>query len=155
MLSRYERLSSAISEISRLINRISAEVMKDYGLKGAWAKYLLVMHRHKTGITAARLCLLCERNKSDVSRALAELEELGLIMKLSGNRYRAKLILTERGSEIATGIARRAMDVITFVGKDISEDEREIFYHSLDSISQNLATIEDGSLSAISPSDNT
>lgn len=147
MLSRYERLSSAISEISRLINRISADVMKAYGLKGSWAKYLLVMHRHRMGLTAARLCLLCERNKSDASRALSELEELGLIMKASNSRYRARLILTERGNEIALGIASRAMEVISFVGKDISEEEREIFYHSLDSISKNLEAIEDGAMS--------
>ena len=146
MLSRYERLSSAISEISRLINRISAEVMKSYELKGSWAKYLLVMQRHRMGITASRLCLLCERNKSDASRALSELEELGLIMKLSSGRYRAKLILTERGNEIATGIASRAMEVIGFVGKDISEDEREILYRSLESISKNLEAIEDGAI---------
>lgn len=146
MLSRYERLSSAISEISRLINRISTEVMKSYGLRGSWAKYLLVMQRHRMGITATRLCLLCERNKSDASRALSELEELGLIMKLSGNRYRARLILTERGNEIATGIANRAMEVISFVGKDITEQEREVFYRSLDSISQNLEAIEDGAV---------
>ena len=146
MLSRYERLSAAISGISRLINKISAEVMKSYGLKGSWAKYLLVMHRHRMGITASRLCLLCERNKSDASRALAELEELGIIMKISSGRYRAKMILTERGTEIASGIALRAMEVISFVGKDISEEERQIFYHSLDAISKNLEAIEDGAL---------
>ena len=146
MLSRYEKLSSAISEISRLINRISADVMKSYGLKGSWAKYLLVMHRHRMGLTAARLCLLCERNKSDASRALAELEELGLIMKVSSNRYRARLILTEHGNEIALGIAKRAMEVISYVGKDISEEERNILYRSLDSISKNLEAIEVGAL---------
>jgi len=146
MLSRYERLSAAISEISRLINKISAEVMKSYGLKGSFAKYLLVMQRHKLGITAARLCLLCERNKADASRALAKLEELGLIIKASSGRYRAKLLLTERGKEIATAISTRAMEVISFVGKDISDEERDSMYRSLETISKNLEAIEDGAL---------
>lgn len=145
MLSRYERLSSAISEITRLINRISADVMKSYGLRGSLAKYLLVMLRNHGGLTASKLCLLCERNKADVSRALSELEMLGLITKASNARYRAKMILTDRGSEIATDIANRAMDVITFAGKDVSEDERETLYRALDSISKNLEAIESGS----------
>ncbi len=144
MISRYERLSSAISEISRLINRISAEVMKEYGLRGSWAKYLLVMRRHKTGITAARLCLLCERNKSDVSRSIAELEELGLVMKISSGRYRVKMVLTERGVEIAEQLSARAMDVISFVGKDITDCDRDVFYRSLESIATNLEAIENG-----------
>lgn len=146
MISRYEKLSSAISEITRLINRISAEVMKDYGLKGSWAKYILVMKRHRTGITATRLGRLCERNKSDVSRSLSELEELGLVIKVTSGRYRVKMALTERGMEIADGLSLRAMEVISYVGKDIKEEEREIFYRLLDSIAKNLEEIEDGKI---------
>lgn len=120
--------------------------MSSYDLRGSLAKYLLVMLRHRTGITATNLCLLCERNKSDASRALAELGELGLIMKISGTRYRAKIILTERGLEIASDIATRSMQVISFAGKDISEEDREVMYSSLESISKNLEAIDEGAL---------
>ena len=144
MIERYEKLTSAISEISRLINKISADVMSDFGLKGTLAKYILVMKRHRMGITATRLTVLCERNKSDVSRALAEMEELGIIFKVSSGRYRIKMALTERGLEIAEKLSERAMEVISYVGKDISDEARETLYNSLDSIAQNLEAIGDG-----------
>ena len=142
MISRYERLTSTIAEISRHINRISTAVMKEYGLRGSWAKYLLVLKRHPAGITAARICNLCERNKADVSRSLAELEELGLISKLSGGSYRARLALTERGVEIANKLEVRANELIAFVGNDISDCDRELLYTSLDSIAKNLEAIK-------------
>lgn len=146
MISRYEKLSSSLSEIGRLIQRLSDRVMKDYGLRGALAKYLLVLRRYKTGVTASRLSTLCERNKADVSRALGELEELGLVRRLSGVSYRAKISLSDKGMEIADSLAIRAGEVIAYVGKDISEEERTIFYHSLESIAKNLEAIDDGAL---------
>lgn len=142
MVSRYEKLSSSLSEISRMINRLSAQTMKDYGMRGTLAKYLLVMKRHKNGITASRLCTLCERNKADVSRALAELEELGLAEHPSGASYRAKFALTEQGYSIATSLELRASELISYVGKDITDEEREIFYRALESIAANLQAVE-------------
>lgn len=144
MISRYERLSSALSEISRIIQRISSQVMSEFGLKGSLAKYLLAIRRNPEGITATALCEVCERNKADVSRSLYELWEMGLVDRVGKGNYRAKIILTPKGRQVADRLYLKAQDFISFVGKDISEIERDIFYRSLESIAANLETIRDG-----------
>ena len=50
------------------------------------------------------------------------------------------------GRELADRLKLRATGFISYVGKDIAEDEREIFYRSLESIASNLEAIEDGAL---------
>lgn len=145
MISRYERLSSVTSEISRLIAKISAEEMKRYGLRGTWARYIIVLREHDSGVTAARLSALTGRNKADVSRAVAELLEHGLVVRTSGG-YRARIMLTDNGRDIADALHARAIELIEFIGKDISEEDRHVLYRSLDSLAKNLALISKGGI---------
>ena len=144
MISRYEKLSSALSEISRIIQRLSSQVMSEFGLKGSLAKYLLAMRHSPEGITATALCERCERNKADVSRSLYELWKMGLVERIGKGNYRARLILTPEGQSVADRLYLRAQDFISYVGKDIGDLEREIFYRSLESIAANLEAIRDG-----------
>lgn len=144
MISRFEKLSSTISEISRIIQKISSQIMREFGLRGSYAKYLLVLMRYPDGITATAICDICERNKADVSRALCELWEMGLVERISRGTYRAKLTLTQKGREIADELKLRASRVISYVGKDIEDQERDVFYRSLESIATNLEAIESG-----------
>ena len=106
MIGRFEKFTFAISELSRYWHKIASDEMTAYGLKGPYAVYLVTMQRHPDGITAARLCELCEKNKADVSRAMADLEDKGMICRKTdgGNLYRALLVLTDKGKEAATHI---------------------------------------------------
>ena len=149
MISRYEKLSAAVAEISRLIGKISADVMREYGLRGSWAKYLLAMRKHGAPITAARLCKICDRDKADTSRFFTEVEKTGLIEKVSGGHYRVRMRLSEEGVRIADSISERAGAIIAFVGKDITEETRSVLYSSLDSIAENLRHLSDGSIQTI------
>ena len=141
MISRYEMLSSATAEISRLIAKISAAEMKRYGLRGTWARYLIALREYNSDITAAKLSVISARNKADVSRALSELEEHGLVKRVSGGNYRVRVTLTDKGREIADALHARAVDLIKFAGKDISDGERDILYRSLASLMKNLEEI--------------
>lgn len=141
MISRYERLSGVTSEISRLIAKISATEMKRYGLRGSWARYILLLARYEAGITAAKLSALAARNKADVSRSLTELEEHGLVERASGGAYRAKLTLTDRGRDIADALYARTVQIVELAGAGISEGDREILYGSLERIVKNLNEI--------------
>lgn len=133
-------LSGVTTEISRLISKISAAEMKRYGLRGSWARYLLLLKKHEGRITATRLSALSMRNKADVSRSLAELEEQGLLERTS-SAYRARLILTPRGREIADALYNRAMEIIETAGRGISDEDRKILYTSLEKLSKNLGEI--------------
>ncbi|MBQ2764815.1 MAG: MarR family transcriptional regulator [Firmicutes bacterium] len=140
MIERFEKFSLAISEINRYWHKIASDEMEQYGLKGPYAVYLVVMHRYPQGITAARLCEICDRNKADVSRAISDMEKKGLVYR-EGASYRAKLLLTEEGSRAASHVAERATKAVEEGGKGLSEERRIVFYETLDLVASNLREI--------------
>lgn len=143
MVDRFERFSYAIFEISRCWHKLAAEEMAKYGLKGPHAIYLLTMRRHENGLTAAQLCDLCARDKADVSRAVAVLEEKGLVVRegVNSNLYRAALKLTDDGKEAARQVCMRAATAVEHAGKGVSDADRRIFYNALDAITANLQSL--------------
>ena len=143
MESRYELLSGAISGIYHDIQKIQRMEMAKYDLKGPYAQCLLALKRHPDGITAARLCEICEKDTAAVSRILAELQERGMVSRedRNGSRYRAKLTLTEEGTAAAEAVGRRALLAVEMAGAGLEEDRRQVFYQVLSLISRNLHTI--------------
>lgn len=138
MVDRFERFSLSVFEISRCWHKLAAEEMAKYGLKGPHAIYLSVLQHHPEGLTAARLCELCGRDKADVSRALAVLDEKGMIGREDGSGYRARISLTEAGSQAAEHVARRASVAVELAGKGITDEDREVFYEAMASITDSL-----------------
>ena len=121
--------------------------MEPYGLKGPNAVYFTALYRYSEGLTSVKLGEVCSRDKSDVSRALALMEQKGLIEKetVGGNRYRALVRLTEDGKKVAREINEKAKQAVEIGGKGLSENDRAIFYRSLDLIAGNLRKLsEDG-----------
>ena len=142
MLYRFDRFTSIISSLNRSVQKIERDEMEKYGLKGAFAQYLLAIDRHPEGITAAELCDVCDRNKAAVSRSLTELEQKGLIRRMDGEREdRARMILTPAGKDAADFVRRRATLAVDLAGKGISAEHRELFYEALQKISINIETL--------------
>ena len=98
---------------------------KKYGLKGPHAQCMLVMERNPEGVTSVQLGELCDKNKADVSRAVAVLEEKGLIMREAKNNslYRARIHLTAEGKNAAEHVQRAAA---------LAVEKPHSFEHSLD-----------------------
>lgn len=117
--------------------------MERYGLKGMYAQYLAPLSRHPDGLPAARLAEICEKDKAAVSRAVSEMEQKGLIQRKNRgeNGYRAKLILTEAGMAAAAYVGRRAQAIVEQAGQDLTEENRTIFYESLECIADQLRHI--------------
>ena len=143
MIQRFEQFTSAIFEISRCWHKLAEEELSVYGLRGPHAAYLTVMYRHEEGITGPELCRLCGRDKSDLSRAIALLQEKGLVVKEAVDRslYRGLLKLTERGRAVAGQISNRACLAMELAGGDLSDETRETFYKALFSIAGHLREI--------------
>ena len=141
MLDRFERFTFAISYISRYWHKIAADEMEKYGLKSSHAIYLVSMYNYQEGITAAKLCELCGKDKADVSRMMSLLEKKGLVKKCGENHYRALLKLTDEGKTAAEHVRKRAKLAVEVAGKGISDEHREIFYNSLERITANLQAI--------------
>lgn len=143
MLERYERFSFAISEISRCWRKLASDELAKYGLKSPHATYLTTMYKYPDGITVPKLCEVCGKDKSDASRMIAILEEKGLACKkdVDGSLYRGLWVLTAKGKTTAEQVSLRASKAVEMAGKDLTDETREIFYKSLESIASNLTTL--------------
>lgn len=143
MIERFEKFSFLISEISRNWHKITSDEMEKYGLKGPHAVYLITMHRYPDGVTAPQLCELCGKDKSDVSRMMSIMEKKGLVKKegVHQNLYRGVFKLTQQGVEAAEYVAGRANLAVELAGKELSDENRAIFYDALEIISTNLRQI--------------
>ena len=143
MVSRFEQFASSITCIYRYIQKIERTEMEKYGLKGPHAQCLLAMDRYPEGITAARLCDVCDRDKAAISRMVAELEEKGMVCRdeNGGVRYRAHLHLTELGKAAAGHVQRRAELAVEEAGVGMTEQQRIAMYSALGLIAGNLQMI--------------
>ncbi len=140
MINRFERFSFAIFEIFRCWHKIASEEMEKYQLKGPHAIYLITMGRYPKGITAAQLGEACGRDKGDVSRSVATLEEKGLLER-EGKHYRALLKLTDTGKAAAKAVNHRAAVAVEHASRGYSREQRENFYQVLEAITQNLTAL--------------
>lgn len=141
MLDRFEQFSISIFNISHYWNKIAAEEMKKYGLRGGYALYLIVLSRCDKDITAARLAELCQRDKGDVSRAISSFQKAGLLEPYGKNRYRAPLILTPEGRKIVDQLAAEASRLLELAVEGLSGQMRENLNPSLDLIAKNMKLI--------------
>ena len=144
MLDRFAKFSYSISEIHRCWHKLAAEELAPYGLNSPHAIYLKTLFdAEPEGITAAQLGEICGKDKADVSRMVAILEQKGLVRKVAvgKNMYRAKLVLTEAGREAAEHVRRRASKAVEAAGADLDDETREIFYAALDSITRRLTEL--------------
>ena len=147
MIGRFEQFCAAISSIQHSITKIERVEMARYGLKGPHAQCLLTMERHPEGITAAKLCEICEKDKAAISRTLAELEAAQMITRYDpdGKRYRTRLYLTEKGKGVAEHVDELVHEAVSRVSRSYDVETREIFVHVLSTIASNLqALCKDG-----------
>ena len=141
VINRFERFSYSVFEISRCWHKLAADVMAERGLKGPYAIYLVMLRHYDEGVTAARLCELCARDKADVSRAVSAMEKEGLVFREGGGSYRARLKLTDAGMEIADHVSNLAGRAVERAGGELSEEHRGMFYSALETITANLQVL--------------
>lgn len=146
-MDRFERFTLSVFSITRYWNRIAAEAMGYYGLKGAYALYLLTLNDAKGEITAAQLAEICQRDKADVSRAIASFQEKGIIEPYGKNRYRAPIVLTPEGRELTMEIRKKAQSALLAAGEGLSDEMRGNMYQALDIIAENMRAICEGEVS--------
>ena len=143
MISKYELFSASVSCMYHDIQKIERVEMAKFGLKGPHAQCLLAMSRYPEGVTSARLCEICEKDKAAISRTVAELEAQGLVVRneRNGSRYRALLTLTEQGREAARSVNAKARQAVEQAGAGLDDAQREVFYRVLALIAGNLHAI--------------
>lgn len=141
MIDRFEHFTCATNEITKFWRKLAGEEMEKHGLKASHAIYFTVLAKHQEkGLTATKICEYCGRDKADVSRMMAIMENKGLLYKEGSHQhlYNGTFKLTDGGYKIAECVRERACKAVEAAGKDLSEEMREIFYTALDSIVENL-----------------
>lgn len=148
MVDRFQRFLYFISEISRHWHKIAADEMEKHGLKGPHATYLICIYRHPEGITAPQISERCGKDKSDVSRTMALMEKKGIVTKegIHQNLYRGVYKLTDAGRQAAEEVSKRAALAVELAGRDLTEENRAIFYQALEQISDNLRALSQNGL---------
>ncbi len=138
MLNRFIKFSLLIGSIHKSVQKILADEMAKYGLKGAYAQYLITLYKSEDKMTLVELTEKCDNDKAAVSRAVGNMVEKGLIVK-ENDSYRAGLFLTSEGIKAAEFVCNRAKMAVEAAG--VTEEERESFYLSLEKLEQNLKII--------------
>lgn len=143
MIERFEQFTYATNVIYRCVLKLERDEMEKYGYRASYALYLAIMSRFPEGLTATKLSELSDRDKAGISRIVTEMEENGLITRQCNrdNFYRAKLVLTEKGWEIARHVQKSAIAAVSEAGGGISDENRKIFYECLGLIATNLKKI--------------
>ena len=134
---RFQAFVTGISVCYKYIQKIKSLEMTEFGLKGAHAMFLFFLHSHPEGLTAAQLSQLCAEDKAAVSRSLASLLEEGYIVS-DEKKYRSRIRLTQRGEEVACRIDQMIERWVESGGDGLTEQDRDVFYSSLELISNNL-----------------
>ena len=137
MLRRFEDFVSGISVCHKYIQRIKNVEMTEFGLKGTHTMCIYFLHRHPEGLTAAQLCQLCAEDKAAISRTLAVLQERELI-SVGEKKYRARLVLTEAGKQLGCRVDELIGQWVGCGGDGLTDEERAMFYSTLDKIASNL-----------------
>ncbi len=139
MNGNFEHFAYAVSEVYRYWFETASEQLKEYGLKSGCAVYLSALQKYKEGLSCSSLCQLCAKDKADVCRCVARMEEKGLVKKKDESvKYRALIVLTEKGEELASRIAETARGIVEKSAVGIDEEDLESFYAVLYAISSNL-----------------
>ena len=145
MTERFEVFTVLINRISRNIRKIKNQEMAEYHLRSAHVSCLYYLYTNP-GSTATDLCEKCEEDKATISRALEYLEENQFITCSiqSGKRYKAPLLLTEKGELVGKKIAEKIGSVLGEISLCLSDEELEEFYRCLSVISQRLDGLSKG-----------
>ena len=142
----FESFVFSVSRIYKDIQKIKSREMARMGLRGAHALYLYRLSRAPEGLTGAQLTVLCDEDKAAVSRAMAQLEQAGLVVYPGDDdqrRYRSRAMLTDAGRETARRVEELIAEYVGAVQAQMSDARRRSFYSALSEIADNLHKLTD------------
>ena len=140
MIQRFDAFVSGITACYKYIQRIKSMEMTEFGLKGTHVMCLFYLKENPEGLTAAQLSSRCAEDKAAISRTVSELRQKGYITSPSKKNYRAPLLLTEVGREIAEKFDHLIQEWVIAGGDGLSDTQRTDFYQALALIAENLRT---------------
>ncbi len=138
----FENFTVTVMKLNKLVNKIKAHEMREYGLKAIHVMLLYYLNENPQGLRAAELVKLTLEDKAAVSRGLALLRDKGYV-SYDPDKYNAVIRLTDDGKKVADFITDKSEKAVNAGSAVLSEEERLQFYKSLHCIADNLKTYYD------------
>lgn len=144
-LERFGKFTLLIDNISKAIHKIKIDTVPYLGIKSVHVFWIYNLYTHPEGLTATEIAANRQVDRSLVSREIAELCSDGYIEYVGGTgkrrNYNTRLVLTEKGRELAHIIWHEAMDIQTKADIGVTDEELELFYSVMEKLYANLAKI--------------
>ncbi len=144
-LERFGKFTLLIDGIYKNIHKIKLDIAPYLGIKSVHVFWIYLLHKHPDGLTATELAARSEIDRSLVSRELQKLCADGYIMSMGGTgkrkNYNSRLVLTEKGAELAEYIRGEALAVQARADEGITDEELEIFYTILEKLHGNFVKV--------------
>ena len=146
---RFEEFSSLISSVHGNIKKLKARYTTQFGLKSVHVFWIYLLRTHPEGMSASELAAAAQSDRSLISRGIDELFDKGII-SAQGNgdkhRYGWKLVLTEKGQQLADVISAIAADIQNIVSRDIPEEDLITFYRTLRILADEFGELNQNSI---------
>lgn len=134
----FENFTISILKLNKLVNKIKAYEMKEYGLKAVHVMCVYYLSENPQGLKFSELVKLTLEDKAAVSRALTLLYGKGYV-NYDRNKYNADINLTQEGLKVAAFIEEKSVAAVEAGSAVLREEERILFYKSLNTIAENLS----------------
>ena len=144
MPDRFLEFTIAISKLNKLIQKVKADGMSMFQLKGVHTICLYQLIGEKDGMTFSQIASACDLDSALISRSLNELVSNELIEKLGKpGKYNARYCLTAEGERVALEIKEIIESVQTAVDVGITDAELDVFYKVLFTLIQNFEELSE------------
>lgn len=144
---RFEKFTLLIYGIHKCINKIKFELAPDLGVKSVHVFWVYELLLHPEGLTAAEIAAVSMVDKSLVSREIETLKKNGYVEIADNGKkrnYNVRIMLTEKGKELAQKIKTEAIGVQNAADQGITEEELVSFYSTLEKLYSNFAALAAG-----------
>lgn len=144
-LERFGKFTLLVDGIYKNIHKIKLDRAPYLGIKSVHIFWIYLLRKHPDGLTATELAAQSEIDRSLVSRELQKLFADEYITSIGGTgkrkNYNSRIVLTEKGAELAEYIRREAMTVQARADEGISAEELELFYAVLEKLHNNFVAM--------------
>ncbi len=133
---------SLIRGITANINAYIGDKVEPFGVKQGQFEYFIQIYMNP-GINQLELARRKNVGKASVTKALKILEDQGFVKREvdSEDRRNIKCFVTDTGSDIIDSFLKVQDDIEVHLFNNFSEEERAVFYASLEKLYQNTALL--------------
>ena len=140
----FEAFSSLVGSANKSLDKLKSKGMEKYGLSGMHTMCMRQLYESPKGLTRAELAGRLSVDRAQVTRIIGELLAEGYVTESdTRSNYRKRCMLTVDGKAVTADINSRVEKINRFVSGEISADELDGFYRTLEEICENLKKAEE------------